>query len=57
MAVVFGVMVAYIYALYAFYYVSETMFNRATGPDGGENYCTSVFLCFINIITLVRELD
>lgn len=55
MAVVFGVMVAYIYSLYAFYYISETMFNLDTGTDGGENYCISVWLCFLNVITLVSK--
>jgi hypothetical protein len=49
--------VVYNYSLFAFFYVDDTFFNKATGPNFGENICVSVFQCFLTILSLVRLAD
>lgn len=57
MTILFDLIVMYIYALFAYYYVSETFFNPAIGDTGGENMCISVWKCFITILSLVKFLN
>lgn len=53
MTTIFALVVVYIYALFAYYYLSETFYNFSIGDDGGENICTSVWTCFLTIFSLV----
>lgn len=52
MTTIFGLIVIYIYALFAYYYVSETFYNSSIGLTGGENMCTSVWKCVLTIFSL-----
>ena len=53
MTVIFVIIIIYIYALFAYYYISETFFNPNLGDEGGENMCISVWRCFLTIFSLV----
>lgn len=53
MTTLFALIVMYIYALFGYYYLSETFFNYSMGETGGENLCTSVLRCFLTIFSLV----
>jgi hypothetical protein len=47
-----GVIIVYIYSLFAYYYLIDSFWNSAFGT-AGENQCTSVFHCFLTIFSLV----
>ena len=43
--------VIYIYSLFAYYYLLDSFWNSSFG-EAGENQCTSVFHCFLTILSL-----
>jgi hypothetical protein len=53
LAAILGCIIVYNYSLFAYFYLDETFFNKATGPNFGENICSTVIQCFLTILSLV----
>lgn len=47
-----GLLIIYIYALFAYYFVNDTFYMSSVG-DNGENICTTVIQCLLTVISLV----
>jgi inositol 1,4,5-triphosphate receptor type 3 len=46
-----GLLIIYIYALFAYYFVNDTFYMSSVG-DAGENVCTTVIQCLLTVISL-----
>ena len=54
---VMGLIVVYLYALLAFFFVDDTFFKPDIGNSFGENQCVSVAQCFMTVLALVEVVD
>ena len=46
-----GLLILYVYALFAFYFLSDTFYMETVGQEG-ENVCTTILQCLLTVISL-----